>query len=263
MRARVDSRRCGLIDSPTLARATAARDSSTMSQAKVRRKVGQLGRYRLDKYQTIFAAAITAVGGVVVAIVTIIGGEAGDSPAPPTAPPPISSTSPANTVASPAVAIRTFQEGPVAPPPARLYSFTGTSHAPASWRVAVVGRSPSGGSDPIGPDTWIVSSLANVDQRGDWKILLRLVAPPSKAVQWIAVAVSMECSTCTSETGPGSQAQESQVQNELRRMGPGAPRVQAVAPVTGGGSVAGTGGFEVGERLALHGGLIRQIAPPW
>lgn len=192
-----------------------------MARPQPRKRVGGL-----STYQALLAAVVTAVGGVIVAIITLNGNN-GDTSS------PIPSSSPTETSAgkAPAVAITSFQETPV-PPPARHYAFVGTStDLPDSWRVAVVGRpgSTSPTSAPKGTRVWQVSPFTDVDRKGEWKIDFRLDRAPSIAMEWVAIALEGGCP-------PPKQCQPAQSPDEVRadleRLGPAADQVKAKSPVS-------------------------------
>ena len=162
-------------------------------------------RTRLERWQVLLAAAVTAVASVVVAL---LGLWDGTEPSPR----PSASSSGPQTV----VAITSWSERPLPPPPGKRYEFMGIarnlpSGQPYIYVIAAESNKSSG--------QWLASPPFVPTKDGRWKIQWDLPNPPAQA-RWMAVVWFETCPTggCAGIPLP-----------QLEKFGPDAPGVVAVA----------------------------------
>ena len=181
-----------------------------MAKARAKRK-------RLDRWQVLLAAAVTAVASVVVALLGLWDGT-GPSPRPsasssgsPSPSPSVSSSGPQTVVA-----IISWSERPLPPPPGKRYEFTGIARNLPSGQsfiyvIAAESNKASG--------QWLASPPFVPTEDGRWTIQWDLPNPPAQA-RWMAVVWIEGCPTGGCAGIPLPQLEES---------GPDAPGVVAVA----------------------------------
>ncbi|MGH3649048.1 MAG: hypothetical protein ACRDTM_17955 [Micromonosporaceae bacterium] len=168
----------------------------------------------LERQQVVVAAAITAIGAVIVGGLALLGGLITDDP-----PVPVPSVSPAPP---PSVSITSWRERQVGGE--REYVFAGTvTGLPGGWEVRVVGQpADTATTGATRAERWRVSPAATLEVNGRWSV--RWTESESlDDTRWFAVAVSpVDCPHACGARPPVSV-------DELRRHGPAAPDVRASA----------------------------------
>lgn len=182
------------------------------NMAKARAK-----RTRLERWQVLLAAAVTAVASVVVAFLGLWG-DTGPSPGPsssnsgsPSPSPSVSSSGPQTVVA-----IISWSERPLPPPPGKRYEFMGIARnlpSGQSYIYVIAAKSNKASGQ------WLASPPFVPAEDGRWKIRWDLPNPPAQA-RWTAVVWFESCPTggCAGIPLP-----------QLKEFGPDAPGVVAVA----------------------------------
>jgi hypothetical protein len=174
-------------------------------------------RIRLERWQALLAAAVTAVASVVVALLGL-GDDTGPSPRPsasssgsPSPGPSLSGSGPPTVVA-----IISWSERPLPPPPGKRYEFTGIArNLPAGQSFIYVIAAEGSRA----PGRWLASPPFVPTEDGRWAIQWDLPDPPAQA-RWMAVVWFESCPAggCAGIPLP-----------QLEKFGPDAPGVVAVA----------------------------------
>jgi hypothetical protein len=182
----------------------------------------------LERWQALLAAAVAAVASIVVALVGLLH-DGGSSPhsQPTTVGPQPTSLSPQPTSLSPqpttVVAITSWSEQTLPPPPGRRYVFEGVARNLPSGRslIFVVAA-----ENDVASGQWLVSPFTALSEDGRWKIQWDLPNPPAQA-RWMAVVWFDPCP-------PGGGSCAGNPYPALAAEGPNAPKVVAVgtAPST-------------------------------
>lgn len=173
---------------------------------------------RIERWQVLLAAAVTAVGSIVVAL---LGFWQGGGPSPSTSASSSGSPSPSpsasSAVSQTVIAITSWSERPLPPPPGRRYVFTGIARNLPSGQslifvIAAENNKASG--------QWLVSPYTAPSNDGRWTVQWDLPNPPAQA-QWMAVVwFDNSC--------PPGQHCGGNPYPQLENLGPDAPHVVAV-----------------------------------
>jgi hypothetical protein len=165
---------------------------------------------RLERWQVLLAAAVTAVASVVVALLGLWGG-GGPSPS------PSASSSASSSVSQTVIAITSLSEQPLPPPPGKRYVFAGIARNLPSGQslIFVIGAENNKASGP-----WLVSPYTAPSKDGRWTVHWDLPNPPAQ-VRWMAVV------WFDNSCPPGSHCGGNPYP-ELEGSGPHAPHVVAV-----------------------------------
>ncbi|TCO28089.1 hypothetical protein EV652_10671 [Kribbella steppae] len=201
---------------------------------------------RFERGQPLVIAGIAAIATIGAALIGLVGGDGHSGDKSTTATPsstsfastslPTSSMPPTNSSSEqsggPSIAITSWSERPIPPPPGRRYRFTGTAQGPlfSGSAIFVVARpNPQTGAESAtrtarAVGKWLVSPEARVEQDGRWTVEWDLPNPPAEA-EWIAVVwwpAPRECPSGVSTCEPDAR-------QELSARGPRSTDVQAFA----------------------------------
>jgi hypothetical protein len=168
---------------------------------------------RLERWQTLLAAGITAAVAILVAEIGLTGGNGSDGP---------TSTSLSKST-SLSLSVTSWTETPATPPPGKQYAFFGTvSGLPEGWAIFVVAEPPHppDGDQALSTAKWLVSPRATVTDDEHWSVDWRIEEPPAQ-VRWTAVVHIEGCS-------PGEACFASGYE-DLELSGPNAAGVRATA----------------------------------
>jgi hypothetical protein len=177
------------------------------------------GGPRLERWQTLLAAVVAGAATIVVAVISLMGGNGSDGGSPSS--PSQSQTSQSQPLS---LSFTSWTEKPATPLPGKQYIFLGRVFGlPSGWAVFVVVAAPGpqpDASGTLGPAEWLVSPPATVADDGHWSVHWLIKEPPTQA-QWIAV-VHESCP-------PDSVCAPQGAQSELQLSGPNASGVRATA----------------------------------
>jgi hypothetical protein len=203
-------------------------DSSSQSEAKlasvgVTRDQGKTPqrrrKFKLHRWQTLWAAIITTIATVVVALVTTHARSTSGGPPERAVHPPVRLVPP--------VAIASFSDSPLPPPPGESFLFQGTvlpgMTTEEGGKIYIIVRRTSVTASSAGTQPWLVSPPAHVFDGTKWSIKWDLTNPPAHA-QWSAVlmvnGLFASQGTCEETT---CQPLLSSFRSQLRESGPSAP----------------------------------------
>jgi hypothetical protein len=157
--------------------------------------------WHLERWQTLLAAGIAAVASIVVAIIGFADDDSESSAEGQPTESSSSTSSPNGSGGDPEVAITSWEQSPMPPPPGQRYVFKGFARnlsEEGSSYIFVVARRPSSQPDEesplLGDDEWLVSPMAVAGDDGRWAVEWGLPNPPA-AAEWIAVVWLDICPT--------------------------------------------------------------------
>jgi len=149
-------------------------------------------KWKLQRWQTIGAAVITAIATVIVALITAHGGSSSDSPASP-APSGLATATPYGL--NPTVVVSSFSMTSFPPPPGERLSFSGIIEGfnylrdPRHARVFILVCRSRATSICKRKHNWSVSSPAHAYDHNKWSIEWKLSSPPAD-LHWTAVLMT-------------------------------------------------------------------------
>jgi len=180
-------------------------------------------RSRLERWQVLLAAAVTAFSAIAAALIASLGAAHNGS----TRSDGVSEGGGSNyapvSVAPVSISITSISEEPLPPPPGEKYFFRGTIRNWWEWegqaQIFVIARSGGSVTSQLSTQRWLVSPPASVQTNGNWAVQWELHHPPTGALFTAAIVVLPEFFCITTEPCPTFDQILLGVEQQLARYG--------------------------------------------